>query len=362
MQVGKRFILVLLLLFSKAVSAQKWHNDLELGIDQGVGYVLPEYRFFNLITQDYAYNYELSLLKKTSGKNSWEQLYNYPAYGLRVIHSSLGNNEVLGKVWGIYPYFQLSLLNLQKFQLNSQIGLGYSRVSRKYDAATNFLNVAIGSYGNAHFNARLIASYQITPRFKLKTALNLDHFSNANTAEPNLGINYLTWMSGLSYSIGKQSPRQKPGLPEKNAYLEQEIMLSFGGKRSRLLSSNYYRTHGFSYELRKQSFRALHLGLGADLFYDSSVKDRMEKEGKSYHSLDQFQSGIHLSQTLVYQKFSLTLQEGLYLGFREKVENHLFYTRGIARYKVKEHFAIRIAMKSHLHILDYPEIGLSWIL
>ena len=362
MQIGRYFLLAILLLSSPFIHAQKWHDDLEIGIDQGIGYVLPEYRFFNLITQDYAYNYELSLLKKSSGKNSWEQLYNYPAYGLRIMHSTLGNNEVLGKVWGIYPYFQLTLINYRKFQLNSQIGLGYSRVNRKYNAETNFLNVAIGSYGNAHFNARLIASYQILDRLKLRTALNLDHFSNANTAEPNLGINYLTWMSGLSYSIGESSPKQKPGLPEKSGYLEQELMFSVGGKRSRLLSSDFYRTHGFSYELRKQSFRALHLGLGADLFYDTSVKDRMKKEGKNYRSQDQFQSGLHISQTLVYQRFSLTLQEGIYLGFREKVENHRFYTRGIAKYKVKEHFAVRIAMKSHLHILDYPEIGVGWIL
>ncbi|MEQ8908134.1 MAG: acyloxyacyl hydrolase [Vicingaceae bacterium] len=363
MRIFLAILLFLACLFPSLSSGQNRSLDnLEIEVTHGLGFVLPEYQFVNLITEDFTYNYELSIRKNTYGKDGWQELYHYPSYGLRFIHSTLGNDEVLGKLWGVYPYFQFVVLNFNRFKIYNQFGLGYSRVNRKYDLEDNYLNVAVGSYGNIHFNTRFIANYQLFDRLNLNTSISFDHFSNGNTAEPNLGINYVSWMSGLSYAIGQQSEKKMPGIPEKDGYLEQEIVLSIGGKHSRALASTFYRTHSFSYEVRKQTFRALHLGLGADIFYDSSVKDQLEKDGKDFQPINRFQSGIHFSQTIVYNRFSLTFQEGIYLGLTEKVNNYFMYNRGIAKYKLTDKLTFRFVMKSHLYILDYPEFGLGLIL
>ena len=362
MRFKKCFFLLLFSSFSYYLHAQHWSDDLELEVNYGPGLILPEYRFFNLISRDYTKTYEFSIRKNTYGKDEWQQLYNYPSYGLRFVYSDLGNPNVLGEVWGIYPYFQVTILDFNRFKVYNQFGLGYSRVSKKFDLENNYLNVAIGSYGNMHFNTRFVASYELSPKVSVNTSLSLDHFSNGNTAEPNLGINYVSWLAGVSYTLGQKQDKIEPGLPIKDGYLEKELVFAIGGKHSRALSSNFYRTHSISYEVRKQSFRALHLGLGTDLFYDSSVKDQLEKEGKDYQPINQFQSGIHFSQTIVYNRFSLTFQEGIYLGLTEKVNSYFMYNRGIAKYKLTDQISVRFAMKSHLHILDYPEIGIGVIL
>ena len=49
-----------------------------------------------------------------------------------------------------------------------------------------------------------------------------------------------------------------------------------------------------------------------------------------------------------------------YLVFNEQVEKYRIYTRGIAQYQVTDRFLMRIAMKSHIHILDYPELGFGY--
>jgi hypothetical protein len=72
-----------------------------------------------------------------------------------------------------------------------------------------------------------------------------------------------------------------------------------------------------------------------------------------------FRSGVHISQELVYNRLSLILQEGVYLLLTDKVEKHVMYNRGIVRYRVSDDFFVHLAMKSHLHILDYPELGLG---
>jgi hypothetical protein len=48
------------------------------------------------------------------------------------------------------------------------------------------------------------------------------------------------------------------------------------------------------------------------------------------------------------------------LGLKEMVGNHPIYSRGIMEYQINRHFLVRFAMKSHLHILDFPEIGFGY--
>lgn len=363
MSLKRIFIIAILLFLLTSLRAQeKWTDDLEVGIQYGSGYVLPEYDFINLVTEDYTSTIELSIQKNSYGQTDWERVYHYPSYGIRLLRSSLGSQDVLGELWGIYPYIEINIFKFKRIKFLNQTGLGYSRVNKKFDLEENYLNVAVGSYSNMHFNSRFTLELRLLDRLFLQSSLSFDHFSNANTSEPNLGINYISWMNGLSYAIGNQHERIQGEVFEKEKGLEKEIAFAIGGKHSRALASTYYFTSSFTYEVRKAYFRALHLGLGADVFYDTSVEDQLIKDEKDYSSIDQFQSGIHFSQTLVYGKFSLTLQEGIYLGLTEKVNNYSIYNRGIAKYKVGEHMSIRFHMKSHLHILDYPEIGIGWIL
>jgi hypothetical protein len=62
----------------------------------------------------------------------------------------------------------------------------------------------------------------------------------------------------------------------------------------------------------------------------------------------------------VYNRFSLILQEGIYVGLQNKGLGKAMYNRGIVQYRFTDHLMIRVAMKSHLHILDFPEIGLGF--
>ena len=237
------------------------------------------------------------------------------------------------------------------------IGLGY--VNRKFDTKDNFLNVAVGSNFNIHFNARLGARYSLSEKMEISTGLSFDHFSNANTSEPNLGINYLTGYGGLSYRISPKADRLISELKDHERKTSMDLYGSIGGKHTRALSANYFFTSSISLEFDKAYYRALHLGIGMDIFYDTSMETEMEAVGKSHKGINDFQSGIHISQSIVYNRFSFILQEGIYLLLTEKLNNNVMYNRGIVRYRVTEKFSVRFAMKSHLNILDYPELGLG---
>lgn len=356
------FCLILLFLFFKQTgfSQDKTIEPFKVNLNYHYGFNLPEYEFIGMLTKDYTRSFDLSISRESYGKNMWEQIYNYPEHGISLFYSSLGNNEIFGKELALSYFIKIYFLSKEKFRVYNRTGVGLSYVNRVFDAEENYLNVAIASHFNAHFNFRIGASYRLNKRFEFNAGSSFDHFSDANMKEPNLGINYLSAYLGLSYKLAGEFKKEyhelKPHIPKN----EIELFTSIGGKHSRSFSSKYFLTSSVSLEIRRAFFRALHFGAGIDLFYDSSVKSVLEEKGQDYRGIYDFQSGIHISQTLVYSRFSISFHEGIYLGLTDKKEDYKYFNRGIIQYSLSDNFAIRLAMKTNLNILDYPEIGLGY--
>ena len=103
------------------------------------------------------------------------------------------------------------------------------------------------------------------------------------------------------------------------------------------------------------------MGAGIDAFYDASTRAEMEAaQSGTYLPRYDFQTGLHIEQTFIYNAISFSLQEGLYLGLQYKVKNRPIYTRGLLKYTFSKHLALSFAMTSHFHILDFPELGLDY--
>jgi hypothetical protein len=286
-------------------------------------------------------------------------LYNYPEYGVSVFYTTLGNDQVNGREFGLFPFFRLNIISKNRFNLYNQIGTGLSYVTRKFDLQNNYLNVAIGSNLNIHFNFKLGVSYQVVKKMQLQSGLSFDHLSNGNLSEPNLGLNSLTAYAGIGYFIGQQSEKKKLEIEPYTSSHHLEFIYSVGGKHPRSLNSKLYFTSSATFEYKWEPFRVLHLGVGADLFYDTSTGAEMQASNLMYKAVDDFRTGLHLSQEFVYNRLSLIIQEGFYMILTDQVNHYPMYNRGVVRYRPTEKFFFQLSMKSHLNILDYPEIGLG---
>ena len=337
----------------------KLTNNLRAMVNYHRGFNLPEYPFFLLVTEDNVQSIDVSLYKESRGKNIWEQLYNYPEYGMSLFYTSLGNDEILGREVALTYFFKFYFLNKNRFRLFNRLGIGLSYVNRKFDLEDNYLNVAIASNFNLHFNFRLGANYALTDKFQLNSGISFDHFSNANASEPNLGINSFTPFIGLCYAVGNRTEKNVIEVPTHIKKNHLELFLSIGNKHTRSLSSEYFWTSSLSFQLSREFTHVFRMGVGADIFYDSSVETQLEKLDEPYKNHFDFQTGIHLSQTVIFNRFSLTIQEGLYLFLVDHLNDYIIYNRGIIQYQINDRFSVRLAMKSNLHILDYPELGLG---
>jgi hypothetical protein len=351
--------------FSSGGFAQSLRShNLEATAYYHFGYVLPEYSNFIYIVEKPTQGVTLNFSKRTRGKNDWEKIYNYPSYGISLFYSTLGNNKIHGSEIALTPYFHADIISRKKFNFFNETGFGIGYITKRFDAKDNYLNIAVGSHLNLHFNLKFGANYKLAEKFKINAGLSFDHFSNANSKNPNLGINWVSAFAGVGYSIGNVTPQIEREIKPHAKGFEYEAIASFGGKRSRgVLQSDLYYTTSLTFEGKWKMSRAIHLGLGGDVFYDPSAKTEMEAANKpDYHKSNNFRTGIHLSQEFIYSRLSLILQEGFYIGLTDSVNGSVMYNRGIVRVGINEKMFVQIAMKSHLNILDYPElgVGLKW--
>jgi hypothetical protein len=140
------------------------------------------------------------------------------------------------------------------------------------------------------------------------------------------------------------------------------FILALGTKNSKALIAEKFFVSSLSFEVKRSFWRIFSPGIGADLFYDSSTKRKFIAGDKvnEYKSIHDFRTGLHLSQSIVYNQFSVTLQEGVYVLVKDTVFKNHMYNRLIVRQKVNQHLFFQLAFKSHGAVLDYIEFGIGY--
>jgi len=332
-------------------------------IDVHRGLVLPEYSMFLYIANKPTTGLEFSLFKRSTARNYWHQLYRFPEYGITFQFTTLGNDKVFGQEYALYPYFCIPLVQQKSFIFYQQFGLGLGYATKKYDSQTNYLNVAVGSHINVHFNYKLGIKRALSNKTSMNLGIAFTHYSNANMAEPNLGLNVVSLYGGINLGSTMAAPQATAVIPTHIRKNEIALVVSFGGKHTRALQSEIYHTAAVSFEYKHHTFRKLHLGGGLDFSYDSSTELEMKAQNRlQFKPLYNYRSGLHFSQEFVYDRFSFILQEGIYIGLTEPIHHRKMYNKAIVRYKLNSHWLINFAMRSHLHILDYPELAVGFYL
>ena len=325
------------------------------------GYMLPEYQFVNYLVNDNIYSFELSLEKRTNGSTIYEQIYKYPSYGASVIYSTLGNDKVYGRMTAFFPYYAMHLLDSKTLGFNYQMGVGLCYVGKTFDLENNHQNIAMGSHVNIFYNLKFAGRLKMSKKIELTGGIAFNHLSNANIQVPNLGLNYLTVFSGVNFLPASKTAFYKNTVERLKPTNEIVVLPSIGLKKPRSLEDKAYVVSSFSVEYNRRQFRKFHFGCGLDFFYDSSMESEFEsKENRSYKSKYDYRTGFHLAQEFVYDRLSLILQEGIYLLLKDELNNKPIYTRAMIRYKFSKHWMANLSMKSHLHILDYPELGVGF--
>lgn len=218
---------------------------------------------------------ELNFGQQTTGRKGWQQMHNYPRWGMNLTYFYLDNQKFYGHGVHLTPYMDLFLLRRTKHELFVKIGTGIAFYSYPYHPEKNPDNVLVSLPISASGLFRLGYRYQFTPKWSTLLTLNFDHASNGSLRQPNLGINIPGVGLGVHYTIHPERMAfEKQELPPIQKKWSWNTNLSFSTKQSpsEPLNDVNYMAYTLSTYLGRQVSPKSIIVAGLDGCYDESLR------------------------------------------------------------------------------------------
>ena len=316
--------------------------------------------------------FELSLQKQTYGTQYWQTCFNYPAVGVTLFCSGMGNIDVLGSAFAIYPYIYFPFIKSKTTNFGIRFGLGIGYLTEHYDHIENPYNICIGSALNAAASITFDISHHFTDRFKMSIFGGLQHFSNGCTSEPNKGTNVLKGGISAAYMIKEPETYIKPEeLNEKRSieYLKEfrpelYVGLSYGYKRIDYLQKDHTTVLDLEIYVMERLTRLSKLGLGFDLIYNSNdvLRNMNSNNGINTWTTAQILSpGVHIAYELLMGKASFMFVIGKHLDREKYMHTKRDYQRLAFRYDFHKHIYGKVTLMVHQwHIADFLGFGVGF--
>lgn len=349
----QKAILFLVLLIGKSFIAQE--NDLGLGIKYKHGFLIAHRPIMNHLPESNTNSIEAFAFVQTKGKKNWHKAFNYPQVGAALLYTSAGNNEVLGKYFGFYPFLQFNLLKTTKNKLNFKIGSGLGYGTKVYDILTNPKNVAISSHFNALINFTLAYQYKVKKN-EFSFGMEMTHFSNGSSKLPNLGLN----LPSLSISYARKMT-ESDIVKEKAAEIDHawkySVIAIASSKDSYPSGQEKFLVTALSLNAQKAFSHAVGYEAGLDFIYSPSIQKYKPVIPKSPESM--MQIGLYNSYFLTLEHLQIHVGMGVYLR-DEYLANDYFYHRFGFKYSFNNGLLLNLTLKSNWAKADYLEYGIGY--
>lgn len=301
---------------------------------------------------------EFALLMPTDGHARWQQDFLFPEKGVQLSLFDLGNAERLGMGIALYPFLDFPLTRQHDWKWRLRYGMGIGYIQRDFDPENNFKNTAIGSNLNGviHFD---LSTRKEFGKSRVEAGIGITHFSNGATAMPNLGINLAAAHLGFIQYLGTKAPTRRLEKESTPGKIWGSLFLSGSWKEIYPPLGQKYLAATGSGDLFLPLSAKLDAILGADLFYDESLRVRMEAtEQESQPLSTNLRSGVHTGVQVMVGKLGLLFNLGYYPYTRLKEDGDFFHRIGF-RYYFPRLIAV-MNLKTHYARADFVEWGIGW--
>ena len=348
-------------------------NRLKVDFRLDVGNVMPTNDFVRKQNTDldglaHYYGYSLRLARQTTGDKLWQQLYDYPTYGLGVYSAFFANTNNLGHPVAVYGFLNAPFFKIRQLSLNYELGLGFTFNWDHFDPVSNPNNVAISADGSVYIDAGVSINYPATKRLTLNLGYGFTHFSNGALKLPNKGLNTGATKISLSYNLFDDPIRYtKQQIPPFSGHYEW-ILSAYGGARNMLYTGTginvatemkglNFAVYGISNTLNRQISYKSKIGIGLTMEYNGSQNSQIVVEGTNLDELDlpfdrHLSVSIYPSYELVVDKLSLVIQPGFYLFRKKSADMTPAYYQRIG---VKYHFLKNTFLGINLRAYNFYE-------
>ncbi len=324
----------------------------------------PEMKYF----QSHFPLYELNIQQVTTGRKSWQRKSNYPAVGVSLIYTGIGEMPEIGRAFAIVPHINFNCLKSKRHQLNFNFGIGIGYLTQKHDIIENPKNTFVGSHVNAAINISTDYSYMVTNRLGLSAFIGLTHFSNGSTRSPNNGINIAHAGIGAKYFI--QEPKQKIARqPSDNQRYKSWVKENFSFNFAFLASkkdikqfigyNNTWIVYNIQFNALKHVTEMSKFGIGLDLVYDQTDEAILRLDGVEFTEIEILKPGINVAYEISFGNTSFNINFGYHLAGKEMSEEHIYQKLGAMQNIWKGLFAT-VQLTTHFGWADYIGFGIGY--
>lgn len=316
---------------------------------------------------------EFSLQKQTYGRQTWQRYYNYPTIGVSVLYSCIGNHDVFGSAYAIYPFinfpFNKSIIN----SFNFRLGIGPGYLTKKFDQTENPNNIYIGSHINATISLSFEYKRQISNHLKISLFAGLTHFSNGCSYQPNNGINIFNTGLSTTYLIGnrnsykdltklmtynKEEIKQINSLLSKKIDLEFYLGLSYGFKRVEYKQKDNFSVYNFEFYAMERVSNLSKFGIGIDLIYDETDVLVLDINENKYNFAQLLKPGIGVAYELIIGDMSFLFNMGFHPWGLDMSYGRI-YNKLALKANIGEYFYGKVTLNTHFGVADFVGFGLG---
>lgn len=334
-------------------------------IDVRVSYGFYAHHHFEMSSYSAHFpTFEISLQKQTYGKSSWQSYFNYPTIGVTALYSGLGDIDIIGKAYAIYPFinFPFNKSKTNTFGLRFGVGLGY--ITEKFDLTSNYHNISIGSNFNAAINIALEYKHYFSNRFKFSVFAGLTHFSNGCSNYPNSGINIINAGAGLTYLLTDPHsyiPKSKDnGNYLKTIDCEYYIGISAGIKRIEYNQKENIGVYHIDLYIMNRISNLSKIGLGFDLVYDATDNiSIIDDYGyQQFTFIEMLKPGISLAYELMIGDASFLFNFG-YHPYGLDMSFGRWYQKIAMKVDLGNYIYGKITLNTHFGVADFIGFGIG---
>jgi len=353
-------LVFLLLFYTPLIVAQKNSNQdlfIEGGLRYGSAIYHPKHAIY-LKNLHYG-GLEFRFGKQTTGNNRWEQMLNFPSYGLTLRYTSYYNffdpknvrkerNKVMGQNIALFGYFKMSMIRYKWFDWNCQIGMGagyFTKINRKNvvykpntltpdpNDPTRYIdengeskaypdNCLISVYVTPYINLQMGFDFKLNPQYDLCFNANFNHASNASMNMPNYGINELQGMVSLRYHFKPTREFAKIDSFPKHKPVNSLFFTVDPGWLIARYDDNYYFKTGVSVGYMRNVLPVLNVGGSFEACYVRFLAHSKDYNKEEWERPDSprikmpkniYTGAIYGFSELVFDRFALHIGFGVYL-------------------------------------------------
>jgi hypothetical protein len=352
----------LLFLFVVCQNAKSQHTA-KWGVEyqQHYGFLMAHHPHMHILNTQHFGLQQINLFKQATASH-WQQLYNYPKYGLAIVQSSLSSPQNIGYGFAVIPFIRFPWLKTQNAKLSFHVGCGVGYIQKPFHHIHNYKNSAIGSQLNAALQGQLNYSYRFKTKHEINAGIAITHFSNGKIKTPNLGLNNLSAFVGYAHLFPlKETLENKEHNVQFNPQLEKNIFFAASVKQKYPIGGPNYFYGAASFNIKKPLSLKRKLGLGVDVFYDFSDKASLIEKGHEEDALAYVKTGIYAAHDWNFHRMSIFMHIGTYLYVLENNQNQgKIYQRVGVQHQLSQSISTFLALKSHFAKADCIEFGVQY--